>query len=135
VQVGKLQEQIDKATARIAEIKAILDARGNTRGVVSPEVQASRDKIAQLRAEFDTVLVRAGGRAAVAVGGRLTHGWVGGRGCGRGEAHAPQPACSVSSTTALQPVQPERARASADFPVLPPCPQTRHPPDSSRSAA
>lgn len=58
IQVQKLQEQIDRATARIAEIKALLDARGNSRGAVSPEVQAGRDKIAQLRAEFDTVLVR-----------------------------------------------------------------------------
>jgi len=58
IQVQKLQEQIDKASARITEIKAILDSRGSSRGVVSPEVQAGRDKIQQLRAEFDTVLVR-----------------------------------------------------------------------------
>jgi len=58
IQVQKLQEQIDKASARIAEIKAILDSRGSSRGVVSPEVQAGRDKIQQLRAEFDTVLVQ-----------------------------------------------------------------------------
>lgn len=57
LQVQKLQEQIDKASARITEIKAILDSRGSSRGVVSPEVQACRDKIQQLRAEFDTVLV------------------------------------------------------------------------------
>lgn len=57
MQVQKLQEQIDKASARITEIKAILDARGSSRGVVNPEVQACRDKIQQLRAEFDTVLV------------------------------------------------------------------------------
>jgi hypothetical protein len=59
LQVGALQERIDTATKRIAEIKAILDARGSSRGTVPPEVQAGRDKIAQLRAEFDTVLVRA----------------------------------------------------------------------------
>jgi len=58
IQVQKLQEQIDKASARITEIKAILDSRGSSRGVVSPEVQAGRDKIQQLRAEFDTVLVQ-----------------------------------------------------------------------------
>ncbi len=57
LQVQKLQEQIDKASARINEIKAILDSRGSSRGVVSPELQACRDKIQQLRAEFDTVLV------------------------------------------------------------------------------
>jgi hypothetical protein len=57
MQVQKLQEQIDKASARITEIKAILDSRGSSRGVVNPEVQACRDKIQQLRAEFDTVLV------------------------------------------------------------------------------
>lgn len=57
MQVQKLQEQIDKASARITEIKAILDARGSSRGMVNPEVQACRDKIQQLRAEFDTVLV------------------------------------------------------------------------------
>lgn len=57
MQVQKLQEQIDKASARINEIKAILDSRGSSRGVVNPEVQACRDKIQQLRAEFDTVLV------------------------------------------------------------------------------
>jgi uncharacterized coiled-coil DUF342 family protein len=57
MQVQKLQEQIDKASNRIKEIKAILDSRGNNRGAVPPEVQACRDKIQQLRAEFDTVLV------------------------------------------------------------------------------
>lgn len=58
MQVQKLQEQIDKASARITEIKAILDSRGSSRGVVNPEVQACRDKIQQLRAEFDTVLMQ-----------------------------------------------------------------------------
>lgn len=58
MQVQKLQEQIDKASARINEIKAILDSRGSSRGVVNPEVQACRDKVQQLRAEFDTVLMQ-----------------------------------------------------------------------------
>lgn len=71
MQVQKLQEQIDKASARINEIKAILDSRGSSRGVVSPEVQAGRDKIQQLRAEFDTVLVGWLGVATTCAGAHL----------------------------------------------------------------
>jgi hypothetical protein len=70
MQVQKLQEQIDKASARINEIKAILDSRGSSRGVVNPEVQACRDKVQQLRAEFDTVLVRLNCHSTAVLSGR-----------------------------------------------------------------
>eukprot|EP00879_Flechtneria_rotunda_P026110 GHRR01027804.1.p1 GENE.GHRR01027804.1~~GHRR01027804.1.p1 ORF type:complete len:146 (-),score=34.52 GHRR01027804.1:596-1033(-) len=56
LQVQKLQEQIDKSSARVKEIKNILDSRGTNKGA-SPEQQAIRERIQQLRGEFDTVLV------------------------------------------------------------------------------
>jgi hypothetical protein len=73
MQVQKLQEQIDKASARINEIKAILDSRGSSRGVVNPEVQACRDKVQQLRAEFDTVLVSLNCHSSAVLSGRPAH--------------------------------------------------------------
>lgn len=56
--VQKLQAEIDKASARMKEIKALLDSRAQGRGAVPPEVQAIRDKLAQLRGEFDAVLLQ-----------------------------------------------------------------------------
>lgn len=69
VQVSKLQEQIDKASARMKEIKGILDARASGGKTVSPEQQAIRERIQAIRAEFDAVLVR-GRRGAAASGAR-----------------------------------------------------------------
>eukprot|EP00879_Flechtneria_rotunda_P000406 GHRR01000500.1.p1 GENE.GHRR01000500.1~~GHRR01000500.1.p1 ORF type:complete len:620 (+),score=299.54 GHRR01000500.1:185-2044(+) len=57
LQVQKLQEQIDKSSARVKEIKNILDSRGTNKGA-SPEQQAIRERIQQLRGEFDTVLLQ-----------------------------------------------------------------------------
>jgi chaperonin cofactor prefoldin len=57
LQVQKLQDQIDKSSARMKEIKGILDSRASGGKVVPPEQQAIRDRIQQLRGEFDTVLV------------------------------------------------------------------------------
>lgn len=42
----------------LQEIKGILDSRASGGKTVSPEQQAIRDRLAQLRQEFDTVLVR-----------------------------------------------------------------------------
>jgi hypothetical protein len=41
----------------LQEIKGILDSRASGGKTVSPEQQAIRDRLAQLRQEFDTVLV------------------------------------------------------------------------------
>lgn len=57
LQVQKLQEQIDKASARVKEIKEILDSRATGKGSVNPQQQAIRDRIQQLRGEFDALLV------------------------------------------------------------------------------
>lgn len=59
LQVQKLQEQIDKASARVKEIKEILDSRATGKGVVNPQQQAIRDRIQQLRGEFDAIVVGA----------------------------------------------------------------------------
>ncbi|WIA30044.1 hypothetical protein OEZ86_000139 [Tetradesmus obliquus] len=58
LQVQKLQEAIDKASARMKEIKGILDSRASGGKTASPEQQALRDRLAQLRQEFDTVLLQ-----------------------------------------------------------------------------
>lgn len=57
LQVQKLQEQIDKASGRMKEIKEILDSRSSGKGSVNPQQQAIRDRIQQLRAQFDSLLV------------------------------------------------------------------------------
>ncbi|KAF8069594.1 hypothetical protein HT031_001711 [Scenedesmus sp. PABB004] len=56
MQIEKLQEQINKASDRMKEIKAMLDNRAAGGKGTSPEQQAARDRIAKLRAEFDAVL-------------------------------------------------------------------------------
>lgn len=57
LQVQKLQEQIDKASARVKEIKEILDSRASGKGAPNPQQQAIRDRIQQLRGDFDALLV------------------------------------------------------------------------------
>lgn len=57
LQIDKLQEQIDKASGRVKEIKEILDSRSTGKGVVNPQQQAIRNRLQQLRAEFDAVVV------------------------------------------------------------------------------
>jgi hypothetical protein len=56
--VNKLQEQIDKASARIKEIKGLLDSRAGGPKTANPEVAAIRERLAALRAEWDATLVR-----------------------------------------------------------------------------
>eukprot|EP00878_Enallax_costatus_P000507 GHUV01000601.1.p1 GENE.GHUV01000601.1~~GHUV01000601.1.p1 ORF type:complete len:598 (+),score=306.21 GHUV01000601.1:86-1879(+) len=58
LQVQKLQEQIDKASGRMKEIKEILDSRSTGKGVVNPQQQAIRDRLQQLRGEFDAVVLQ-----------------------------------------------------------------------------
>lgn len=58
LQVQKLQEQIDKASARMKEIKEILDSRASGKGSVNPQQQAIRDRIQQLRGLWDSLLLQ-----------------------------------------------------------------------------
>jgi hypothetical protein len=57
LKIAKLKEEIDKASARIAEIKSILDNKmGGGRGA-TPEQQAIRDRRQQLRNQFSERVV------------------------------------------------------------------------------
>lgn len=57
LKIAKLKEEIDKASARIAEIKSILDNKmGGGRGA-TPEQQAIRDRRQQLRNQFSELVV------------------------------------------------------------------------------
>ena len=72
MQVQKLNEEIEKAKARIGEIKAALDAKVSGPKGGTPEQQEARAKLMALRNEFQTVLVsraaRCGARRARASG-------------------------------------------------------------------
>ena len=60
LQVGKLQEHIEKAMARINEIKQIIDSKNSGNRGASPEQQAIQAKMNELRTQWGVVLVRGG---------------------------------------------------------------------------
>lgn len=57
MQVQKLQEEIDKASARIKEIKEIVESKQTTAKGGSAEQNEARQKLQQLRNEWQAVLV------------------------------------------------------------------------------
>jgi len=58
LQVGKLQEHIEKAMARINEIKQIIDSKNSGNRGASPEQQAIQAKMNELRTQWGVVLTQ-----------------------------------------------------------------------------